>query len=75
VNLILTAVFATIAGLGWNWATGNAPMSYWLMGSFFVGSCLLADFVEWVWDRRAEHRRRARRGAVSASWHGGQQPR
>jgi hypothetical protein len=70
VNLILTAVFATIAGLGWNWATGNAPMSYWLMGSFFVGSCLLADSVEWVWDCRAERRRRDRRVAVSASWRG-----
>lgn len=75
MNVILTAVFATIAGLGWNWATGNAPMSYWLMGSFFVGSCLLADSVEWVWDRRAERRRLARRVAVSASWRGDQQAR
>lgn len=75
MNVILTTAFATIAGLAWNWTTNNQPMSYWQMGGFFVGSCLLADLVEWVWDRRRERHRRARRVAVAASWHGERQTR
>lgn len=75
MNLILTAALAAIAGLSWNWATGYAPMSYWLMWAFFIGSCAGAELLEWVWERRRERRRRARRAAVAGRWNAPAQDR
>lgn len=62
MNLILTAALAALAGLAWNVATGNAPMSYWLMGAFYVGATLGAELLERAWDWRTA-RRKAARGA------------
>lgn len=61
MNIILTAVLATIAGLSWNWATDNQPMSYWLMGGFFIGSSLSADLLELAWQWHRGRRRVGRR--------------
>lgn len=70
MNFIVTAVLATVCGLSWNWATGNQPMSYWLMGVFLIGSCAGADFIGWFLERRRARRRRVRRAAVVNSWRG-----
>lgn len=60
VNLILTAALAALAGLTWNWTTGNAPMSYWLMGTFYGGATLGAELLERAWDWRTARRKAAR---------------
>lgn len=61
MNIILTAVLATVAGLTWNWTTGNAPMSYWLMGGFFIASSAGADLLELAWQWHRGRRRTIRR--------------
>lgn len=60
MNLILTVALAALAGLTWNWTTGDAPMSYWLTGAFYVGSTLGADLLERAWDWRTARRRASR---------------
>lgn len=66
MNLILTVVLATLAGLTWNWTTDNQPMSYWLMGGFYVGATLGAELLERAWDWRTARRKAARSAPVPA---------
>jgi uncharacterized membrane protein len=61
VNILLTAALAAIAGVAWNWATDNQPMTYWLMGVLIVGSSLAAELLEQTWRWSRARRRPGRR--------------
>lgn len=61
MTILLTAAIATLAGLTWNWTTDNQPMTYWLMGAFFIGSSVAADLLDRLWERWRLRHRAARR--------------